>query len=75
MTQIQRVLLFIKEHGSITPFEAFDMGITRLAACIFEIRRKGITVITEPVETVNRFGDKVRFARYRIPNMPECFSV
>ena len=74
MTQIQRILEYIKVHGSITPFEAFDMGITRLAACIFELRRRGITVITDTVETVNRYGDKVRFARYRIPDLPECFS-
>ena len=66
MTQVQRITEFIQQNGSITPFEAFEMGITRLAACVFEMRRRGVPVITEPVETVNRFGDKVRFARYKI---------
>jgi hypothetical protein len=39
------------------------------------MRRKGIPVIAETVESVNRYGDKVRFARYRIPGgVPECFT-
>ena len=76
MTQIQRIIEFIKAHGSITPMDAFEMGITRLAACVFEMRRKGIPVITDTVESVNRYGEKVRFARYRIAGgVPECYSV
>ena len=75
LTQNQRILEFIKAHGSITPMDAFEMGITRLAACVFEMRRRGIDIVTETVETVNRYGDKVRFARYRVNGgVPECFS-
>lgn len=68
MTQEQRVLHYVAEHKWITPIEAFYMGITRLAAVVFDLRAKGIEVITETMECVNRYGDKVRYARYRIPD-------
>ena len=66
MTQVQRITAFMQEHGCITPFDAFDMGITRLAACVFEMRRNGVPVVTEMVESTNRYGDPVRYARYKI---------
>lgn len=66
MTQIQRITAYMQEHGSITPFEAFGMGITRLAACVHTMRQNGVPVVTETVESVNRYGEPVRFARYRI---------
>lgn len=66
MTQIQRITAFMQEHGAITPFDAFDMGITRLAACIHTMRNNGVPVVTDTVETVNRYGDKVRYASYRL---------
>lgn len=75
MTQVQRIIEHIREHGSITPMEGFEMGITRLAACVFEMRKHGIPVVTETVESVNRYGEKVHFARYRIPGgVPGCFT-
>ena len=66
MTQVERINAHIAAHGSITPMDGFEMGITRLAARINDMRRAGIPVITETVESVNRYGDKVHFARYRI---------
>lgn len=69
MTQVQRIIAHIQEHGSITPMEGFEIGITRLAARVNEMRRNGIPVVTETVESVNRYGDKVRFARYKIPGL------
>lgn len=66
MTQIDRIIEFVKAHGSITPMDAIDMGITRLAARVCEMRRKGINVVTDTAESVNRYGEKVRFARYRV---------
>lgn len=66
MTQVEKITEYMQKHGSITPFEAFDMGITRLAACVFEMRRNGVPVVTDTEESVNRYGEKVRYARYRI---------
>ena len=66
MTQADLIIEFIKAHGSITPMDAFEMGITRLAARVCEMRHRGINIVTDTAESVNRFGEKVRFARYRV---------
>ena len=42
MTQEEKVLAYIEEHGSITSMEAFlHLHITRLAAVIFNLKAKG----------------------------------
>lgn len=75
MTQVQRIIAHIQAHGSITPMEGFEMGITRLAARVNDMRRQGIPVVTETVESVNRYGEKVHFARYKIAGgVPGCFT-
>lgn len=66
MTQKQRILKYLDDFGSISPQEAMvDLGILRLAARISELVKAG-----EPIETVmtdgfNRYGQRIRFARYR----------
>ena len=67
--QKERVLEYLYLYGSITPLEAMkEFGIMRLAAVIFELRDKkggyGIPIETEMCEDKNRFGEKVRYARY-----------
>lgn len=65
--QTQMVLDYIREHGSITPREAEDeIGCMRLAARIAEIRGEGHAIRKEIVTRKNRYGEKVRFARYGI---------
>ena len=67
MAQKQRVLKYIEEQGSISSLEAFrDLGVTRLSAVIFNLRHDGIGIESETEETINRFGEKTRFSRYRI---------
>ena len=66
MTQVQKVLSHMREHGSISTMEAFDYGITRLASRIFEIRRMGIGVEAETVTGKNRYGEPVHYARYSL---------
>lgn len=57
----------MERFGSITPLEAFrDLGITKLATRISEMRRNGILVLGDWVETENRFGETVRFKRYKL---------
>lgn len=42
MSQKKMVLDYIREFGSITPVDAFrDLGVTRLAAKIFELKKDG----------------------------------
>lgn len=66
MTQGERVLKYINDNGSITQYEAFtELGVTRLSARIYELRHAGKDIVSEPVETVNRYGEKAFFTRYR----------
>lgn len=66
MTQEQRIVEYIQAHGGITPNDAFGLGITRLAARVNDMRRKGIPVVTDTIESINQYGEKTHFARYRI---------
>ena len=65
MTQCQRILKHIDETGSITTMEAFEMGITRLASRVHELKKMGINLQAETVRAVNRYGEWVHFARYK----------
>lgn len=65
-TQVKRIIRFMQKHGSITTMQAFEMGITRLASRIFDIRRMGIEVTSETVTGKNRWGETVHFARYTL---------
>lgn len=67
MTQKQRVLDYIEQFGSISSLEAFrDLGVTRLSAVIFNLRHDGIGIESDTEESINRFGEKARFSRYRL---------
>lgn len=65
MTQREAILQYITEFGSITPMEAFsDLGITKLATRISEMRKDGFDFKIETVSTKNRYGHTVHYARY-----------
>ena len=54
-------------HGGITSREAADeLGIMRLSARIFELKRDGVNIIKERVSSQNRYGEKVCFDRYKV---------
>ena len=64
-TQYDRILEYMEKHGSITPMEAFnELGITRLAARVNELQRKGIFLERRMESSKNRFGENVRYMRY-----------
>lgn len=65
-TQCNRVLEYIKQHGSITQYDAFfDLGIMRLASRISELRKKhGYSFSWEWVEVRNRFDEVCRVKKY-----------
>ena len=66
-TQREQILNYIKVFGSITPMQAFaDLGITKLATRISEMRRDGLEFKIESVKSKNRFGKSVRFAKYSL---------
>ena len=67
MTQREQILEYIKQFGSVTPMQAFaDLGITKLATRISEMKRDGVRIHTESVKVKNRFGKNVTFAVYSL---------
>ena len=68
MTQAKRIIEYINRFGSITPMEAFrDLGITKLATRISELRKTGIEFNKEYIKSKNRFGEDVYYMRYSFP--------
>ena len=70
--QAQRVLDYIEQFGSITSLDAFkDLGITRLSAVVFDLRKEGYNVQSETIGAKNRFGEMAHFSKYYIPKENE----
>lgn len=68
MTQCDRIIDYLKRFGSITPLDAFrDLGITKLATRISEMRKSGMTFNQEYEKAKNRFGETVYYMRYYLP--------
>ncbi len=68
MTQCERIVEYMKMFGSISPLEAFrDLGITKLATRISEMRKTGMEFEQEYMKSKNRFGEDVYFMRYYLP--------
>lgn len=65
-SQQSDILRYIWKYDSITPMDAFsDLGITKLATRISEMKALGIQFDQEFEGRENRFGKKVRYMRYR----------
>lgn len=66
--QQERILVYMEACGSITPLEAFaELGVTKLATRVSELRREGIPIVKSSETRKNRFGETVRYARYSLP--------
>ena len=69
MTQCERIVQYIEDWGSITTFDAFtDLGITRLASRIHDLRTMGYKIKVERVSKKNRYGESVTFNKYSLEN-------
>lgn len=69
-TQKDRILDYLHRFGSITPMDAFhDLGITKLATRISEMRDDGIDFKISIERSKNRFGEATHYARY---SLKEC---
>ena len=67
MTQREAILQYIDEFGSITPMEAFsELGITKLATRISEMRKDGMRFKIEMVTIKGRYEKKVTYAKYSL---------
>lgn len=66
-TQKQRLTAYLEQHGTINPLEAWvKLGIYRLSAVVFDLRKKGLEIETESVTVQNRFGEDCDVARYKL---------
>jgi len=67
MTQKEMILQYMKDDGSITPWEAMrELGIMRLGARIWDLKHDGIGIKTEKVKSKNRYGRTTQYARYSL---------
>lgn len=65
-THEQRVLAWLRKHGSITPMQALrEIGTMRLGARIYDLRRAGVP-ITKSLVTVRTRDGSARVARYTL---------
>lgn len=66
-TQRGEVLKYLQTHKGITSMQAIEkFGATRLSAIIFDLKRKGYSIVTVMKDGENRYGESVRFAEYRL---------
>ena len=71
-TQCDKVLRHLKDHGSITSFEAFnEYGILRLASRINDLRAQGIAIVSETASGKNRYGETTHYSVYRLAKEKE----
>ena len=65
MSQHEMILNYINNYGSISPMEAFmDLGITKLATRISEMRQDGHQFSQRMETRKNRFGKVCHYMRY-----------
>ena len=70
-TQQERIIDYMNLNGAITQRDAIWLGCYRLAAQIFELKRKGYRITTEMREVVNKDGTKSRIAAYYFSELHE----
>lgn len=64
-TKTAMVKKHLIEKGSITSWDAIKLyGETRLSAIIFNLRKAGLDIITSDIESVDRYGNTSRYAKY-----------
>ena len=67
MKQEERILKYLRDFGSITPLQAMeDLGVMRLGARIYDLKKAGHPISRRMVTRKNRYGESVSFAEYRL---------
>lgn len=65
MTQKEAVKQYMKDFGIISSYQAFeDLGITRLAAVVFELNKDGEPIRRKLESRKNRYGQTVYYMTY-----------
>ena len=64
MTQTEKVLAYLKVHGTINRAQALnDLHIFNLPEVVRKLRAQGVDVVTDPVK-----GKTANYCRYRLNN-------
>ena len=67
MNQVEQIIQYLKDFGSITTYDSFiDLGITRLASRMYDIRQMGIELEEEWLTKKNRYGKPVSYKKYML---------
>ena len=67
MKQSERVLKYMQDFETITQLQALsDLGVMRLGARIYDLKRDGHMISRRMVTRKNRYGEAVSFAEYRL---------
>lgn len=65
--QNNEILAFIKAHGSITTLQAYnEIGVTRLSARIYDLRKMGNDIIASHITVMNRRGEPCTVCLYKL---------
>lgn len=65
MTQTDRVLAHLEAGKRLTCLNAFhDLGVTQVAARIFELKKDGHPIGTRNIKVTNRYGDEATVVNY-----------
>ena len=66
-SQKEKVLMFIRQCGKITSWEAYaELGITQLATRIFELKQDGYVFTKTRINCNNRFEEPTHYDEYRL---------
>lgn len=66
-TQTEKVLEYIKQHGSIDPMRAYtELHIMRLGARIWDLKAAGIPIVTDIKVRTTESGERYHWAEYRL---------
>lgn len=64
-TQCERIIQYMKDFGSITTLQAFtDLGCTRLASRVTDLKKQGYNIKSEFVSSKNRYDETVSYKKY-----------
>jgi hypothetical protein len=68
-TQNERLLEWLRANRTIDPLQAWtELGIYRLGARIYDLRRQGHFIINDTKKVANRYGEACRVAEYELIN-------
>jgi hypothetical protein len=67
LTQKQRVLKYLQDGNVLTRLDGWDkLGVTESPARVSELRQDGHNITTLMVPVLNRYGERVRVAQWRL---------